>query len=61
MQLTYRAASYEVNSIDVKVTNSDRTGMYRGAKIKFPSPVITRQSHLSSQLKYRGINYSIWH
>ncbi|MFQ4142228.1 DUF4278 domain-containing protein [Chlorogloeopsis sp. ULAP02] len=63
MQLTYRAANYELNSTVVKVANSDRIGMYRGTKIKFSSPAVTRKSHAhtSSQLKYRGINYTIWH
>jgi hypothetical protein len=59
MQLTYRAARYELNPTDVQPTQSYSTGIYRGAKIKISTPAVTRQSHFPRQLKYRGATYTI--
>ncbi len=60
MQLTYRAASYELNSTDVKAAASSYIGCYRGAKVKVQTSAVIRQFKLPVQLKYRGTSYTIW-
>ena len=60
MQLTYRAASYELNSTEVKPAASLRIGCYRGAKINFHLPTATSQAKSPVQLKYRGATYTTW-
>ncbi|WGV26599.1 DUF4278 domain-containing protein [Halotia branconii] len=60
MQLTYRAASYELNYTDVKAATNSYIGCYRGAKFKVQPSTVTHQLKLPIELKYRGTSYTIW-
>jgi len=60
MHLTYRAARYQLNSHIAKITESEMTGIYRGAMIKFQVPQVIPQPQSSILLKYRGSSYTCW-
>jgi hypothetical protein len=57
MQLTYRAAQYQVNAPVIEMNQKIGIGVYRGIALQFQSAKLTKQFQSAIPLKYRGVSY----
>lgn len=62
MELTYRGATYTAASATTKVYETDKEGVFLGARFKMKQPHVSRVHRRSYQapvqLTYRGVNYT---
>jgi hypothetical protein len=57
MQLTYRAAQYQVDAPKIEIAPGQAIGSYRGVTIHFQSSSLAKCLQLTVPLKYRGVSY----
>lgn len=57
MKLTYRGVSYERNSSQVKMSETNMFAIYRGIPYCVFRPTVYRNNESSKNLKYRGVSY----
>lgn len=57
MQLSYRGTAYEVQNPAIEVTETNQLGLFLGNRFKIKQMNATQRYPVSTQLKYRGVDY----
>ncbi|MFQ4140634.1 DUF4278 domain-containing protein [Chlorogloeopsis sp. ULAP02] len=58
MKLNYRGLSYEANSQNIEIAQTEINGKFRGLNYHISRPVNSAGSSVGVTLKFRGVSYS---